>query len=151
MSIKNKLEKDLLTAMKEKNETRKKALRLALSSIKLGEVETGEKLNDLAVFGILQKEIKIREETIDEARKADRSDMIKPLEDEIEILKEYLPKKHSDDELKAIVAKIISDTGASSMKEMGIVMKAAIQEVQGRAPNDRISKITQELLSTGKS
>lgn len=147
MSVKEEIEKNLFRAMKSKDETRKNALRLAISSIKLAEIENGGELEDSAIFGILQKEIKTREETISEAKKAERSEMVPPLEEEILILKEFLPKELSDNELMVMINKIISDSGASSIKEMGIVMKTAIQEVQGRASNDRISKAIRELLA----
>jgi hypothetical protein len=147
MALKKELEIELLKAMKSKDEVRRNTLRLAISSIKMAEVDSGAELDDSTVFGIMQKEIKIREETIAEAEKAERSDMIPPLEAEIQVLKEYLPKEMSDDSLRELVKKIIVETGASSMKEMGGVMKNAIQEVQGRASNDRISKIIRELLA----
>jgi hypothetical protein len=147
MALKKELEIELLKAMKSKDEVRRNTLRLAISSIKMAEVDSGAELDDSTVFGIMQKEIKIREETIAEAEKAERNDMIPPLEAEIQVLKEYLPKEMSDDSLRELVKKIIVETGASSMKEMGGVMKNAIQEVQGRASNDRISKIIRELLA----
>lgn len=147
MALKKELEIELLKAMKSKDEVRRNTLRLAISSIKMAEVDSGAELDDSTVFGIMQKEIKIREETIAEAEKAERNDMIPPLEAEIQVLKEYLPKEMSDDELTELVKKIIVETGASSMKEMGGVMKNAIHEVQGRASNDRISKMIRELLA----
>jgi len=147
MSLKNHLEKNLLISIKEQNDTRKKALRLTLSSIKLAEVESGKELDDTAIFGILQKEIKTREETIAEAEKAGREEMIAPIAAEITVLKEYLPKELSDDELLKIIKEIISNSGVTSIKEMGLVMKTTIHEVQGKASNDRISKIVRELLS----
>ncbi len=147
MSLKNLLEQELLKSMKTKDEVRRNALRLAISSIKLVEIEIGGELDDTTTFGILQKEIKIREETIAEAEKAGRLEMIPPVQAEIAIIKEYLPKEMSDEELSIIIKKIISDTGASSMKEMGLIVKNAIQAVQGKAANDRISRKVRELLA----
>ena len=99
------------------------------------------------VFSILQKEIRTKEETITEAEKANRSEMIPPIQDEIEILKEYLPKEISEEELIILVKKTISDLKATTIKEMGLVMKSVIQEAQGKASNDRISKTVRDLLS----
>ena len=147
MNIKNKLKNNLLSAMKEKDAVRKNALRMALSAIKLAEVESGKELDDPTTFGILQKEIKTRDETIAEAKKANRLEMVTPLEAEIEILKDYLPKELSDEELIAMVKKIVADIKATSMKEMGLVMKSAIHESQGKASNDRIIKVVRDLLS----
>ena len=150
MSIKKHLEKTLLSAMKEKDVVRKSALRMALSSIKLAEVESGKELDDLTIFSILQKEIKTREETIAEAEKANRSEMISPIKAEIAILKEYLPKELSDEELIALVKKTVVNLNSKTIKELGLVMKSVIQEAQGKASNDRISKVVRDLLSSNQ-
>ena len=150
MSIKKHLEKTLLSAMKEKDVVRKSALRMALSSIKLAEVESGKELDDLTIFSILQKEIKTREETITEAEKANRSEMISPIKAEIAILKEYLPKELSDEELIALVKKTVVNLNSKTIKELGLVMKSVIQEAQGKASNDRISKVVRDLLSSNQ-
>jgi hypothetical protein len=147
MGIKIDLEKDLHSAIKEKDEVRKSVLRMALTSIKLAEVESGKELDDLVIFSILQKEIKTREETIAEAEKANRPEMIAPINAEIAVLIEYLPKELSDVELITLIKKIVEDLNAKTMKEMGLVMKSAIQETQGKASNDRISKVVRDILS----
>ena len=147
MSLKEDLEKSLLSAMKEKNDLRKNALRMALSSIKLAEIESGKALDESMIFSILQKEIRTKEETIAEAEKANRPEMIPPIRSEIEILKEYLPKEMTEEELNILVKKTVSALNATTIKEMGLVMKSVIQEAQGKASNDRISKAVRDLLS----
>ena len=150
MGVKTDLTDALRSAMKEKDDTSKNAIRLALSAIKLAETEKGvekkPELDDVKIFSILQKEIKIREETIAEALKADREKMVKPLINEIKVLKGFLPPELTDDELTEEIKKVISNLNATTIKQMGMVMKAVIENVQGRAPNDRISKITRSLL-----
>jgi len=89
----------------------------------------------------------MREETIAEAQKAERAKMIIPLEEEIQILKEFLPKELSDEELKTVVLKIIDQENASTMRDMGRVMKQTIAEVSGKASNNRISRIVKDLLA----
>jgi uncharacterized protein YqeY len=151
MGVKEDLIKSLHSAMKEKNTTRKNAIRLALSAIKLAETEKGiekdTELDQMKIFSILQKEIKIREETIAEAVKADREGMIAPLNNEIKVLKEFLPSELTEKELIEEINKVISDLNATTIKQMGLVMKTVIENVQGRASNDRISKIARNLLS----
>lgn len=147
MGVKSTLEDALKQSMREKDEMRRNALRLALSSIKLAEVEAGKALDDLAVFAILQKEIKTKEETILEAKKAGRLEMITPINNEIDYIKGFLPKELSDVELLQLVKDVIKDTGAVSIKEMGKVMKIAIEQAAGRASNDRISKLIKEMLN----
>ena len=146
MGVKTDLTDALHFAMKEKNNTSKNAIRLALSSIKLAEVEKGENLEDVEIFSILHKEIKTREETITEAVKAGREGMIVPLDEEIKVLKEFLPSELTDDALTEEINKVISNLNATTIKQMGIVMKTVIENVQGHASNDRISKITRSLL-----
>ena len=147
MSIKIALTEALHKAIKEKDDIGKNAIRLALSSIKRAEVEKGEELDDVTIFGIIQKEIKTRDETIAEALKGNRNEMIPPLEKEIAVLQKFLPSELTDDELNNIVNRTISDLNANSIKQMGIVMKNVIDEVQGRASNDRISKIVKSILT----
>ena len=151
MGVKEDLINSLHSAMKEKNINQKNAIRLALSAIKLAETEKGlekdTKLEDVKIFSILQKEIKIREETIAEAVKADREEMIEPLQNEIEILKEFLPSELTENELMEEINQVISELNATTIKQMGQVMKTVIVNVQGRASNDKISKIVRDLLS----
>lgn len=147
MPIKTDLTEALHAAIKEKDDYSKTAIRLALSAIKRAEVEKGEELDDVTIFGIIQKEIKTRDETIAEALKGNRNEMIPPLEKEIAVLQKFLPSELTDDELNNIVNRTISDLNANSIKQMGIVMKNVIDEVQGRASNDRISKIVKSILT----
>jgi uncharacterized protein YqeY len=150
MSIKQTLEQELLKAMKEKDEIKRNVFRLALSMIKLAEVEKGNSLDDSATINILMKEIKTREETISEAKNAGRDEMVSYAQKEIDILRQFLPKEMEDDELTQIIKVEIAGSGASSLKEMGIVMKRVIEIVKGRASNDRISKIVRGLLEENK-
>lgn len=147
MSVKNTLEDALKQAMRDKDELKRNALRLALSTIKLAEVDAGKPLEDLTIFALLQKEIKTKEETIAEAEKAERLEMVKPIQDEIDYLKGFLPKELSDAELSGLVNEVITETGASSIKDMGRVMKMAIEKAAGKAANDRISKLVREILA----
>jgi len=146
MSIKQSLERELLKAMKEKDEIKRNVFRLALSMIKLAEVEQGSLLDDLSIINILMKEIKTREETITGAKNAGRDAMVTNAQKEIDVLKTYIPQEIGDDELNQIIKEEILNNGATSLKDMGKVMKRVIDIVQGRASNDRISKIVREQL-----
>ena len=146
MNIKDQLNKNLKTAMKEKDKIKTKVIRMSLSSIKLAEVEVGGELEENRILAILQKEIKTREETIAEAEKANRPEMIKELNEEIAAIKEFLPTEIDDEALGRIIDEVIAMTKAESIKQMGLVMKESISRVAGRASNDRISKIVKEKL-----
>jgi hypothetical protein len=147
MRIIEKIEQDLFAAMKEKNSDSVRTLRMAMSSIKYAEKEKREQLDDLAVIGVLQKEIKIRQETMEEAKKGNRQDIIDENMQDITLLEKYLPVPLTESELDAMVQKIIKDTGAQSMKEMGKVMPLIVQEVNGRAPNSVISQTVRKFLA----
>ncbi len=139
MAIKEKLEHDLHEAMRANDTIKKNVIRMALSAIKLQEVETRKTLTDPEVVALLYKEIKMREETIADALKIDRQDIIAENNTELEILKGYLPKQLSETELQTLVDEAIQGTGARSVKEMGMVMKAVIERAQGSVSNAAIS------------
>ena len=146
MSIKQSLERELLIAMKEKDEIKRNVFRMALSMIKLAEVEKSGPLDDPATVNILMKEIKTREEIIFEANNAGRDAMAITAKKDIDILKQFLPQEMNDEELSQLIKKEILESGASSLKDMGTVMNRAIEVAQGRASNDRISKIVRGFL-----
>jgi len=146
MNLKEQLEKDLLESMRQKDELKKRVIRLTLSSIKLIELEKGS-LDDLGLISVLQKEIANRQETIKDSEKANRQDLIKINQEEIEYLKTYLPEELSDEKLKELVISAIQETGAVGAQDMGKVMKIVLPNVAGRAPNSRVSQMVKELLS----
>jgi uncharacterized protein YqeY len=146
MSLLEKLNQDLREAMKAKDETRKRVLRLALSAVKLVEVEKQEELDDAAVIGVLQKETKSRQETIEDAEKAERPDLVETAKAEMAILEEYLPEGLSPEELETLVKEVIEEVGATSMADMGKVMGAIMPKVQGRADGGQVNQLVRQLL-----
>jgi uncharacterized protein YqeY len=146
MSIKTQLNDSLKDAMKSGDEVRKRTVRMALASIKQVEVDKRVDLDDSAVTAILQKEVKNRRESLEEARKANRADLIEANEAEIRVLEAFLPKAMPAEELRAIVQAAITETGASAPADMGKVMKVVMPTVAGRAPNDMVSATVRELL-----
>lgn len=148
MDTRERIDQDLKNAMRSGDELRKRTLRMAVSAIRLAEIEKGRPLDEQEVLSILQKEVKSRQETIQDAQRADRPDLAAAAQEEIQILEEYLPKPLSDEELRAMAKEAIEETGASSMREMGQVMKVMMQRVQGRATGDRVSAIVRDLLQS---
>jgi uncharacterized protein len=146
MTIKTQLNDSLKDAMKSGDEVRKRTVRMAMASIKQVEVDKRVELDDAAVTGILQKEVKNRRESLEEARKANRADLIEANEAEIRVLEAFLPKAMPAEELRAMVQAAITETGASTPADMGKVMKVVMPKVAGRAPNDMISTTVRELL-----
>jgi uncharacterized protein YqeY len=146
MDIKTQLNESVKDAMKSGDEVRKRTLRMVLAAVKQAEVDKREEIDEMAVIALLQKEVKSRRESIEEAKKAERTDLIEANEAEIKVLEVFLPKAMPDEELKAIVQTAITEIGASTMVDMGKVMKIVMGKVAGRAPNDKISSAVRELL-----
>ncbi len=132
--------------MRQKDELRKRTLRLALAAIKLAEVEKGAPLDEGALLGIIQKEIKTRQEMIEDARRAGREDLIATAEAEMAVLREFLPPPLDAEALEKLAQETIAAVGAKSMKEMGKVMAALMPKVQGRADGKQVSAIVRRLL-----
>jgi uncharacterized protein YqeY len=148
MSLLEKLNQDLKVAIKAKDETRKRVLRLALTAAKLAEVEKQKELDDAAVIAVLQKEVKSRQETMEDAEKANRQDLIEVAKAEMKILEEYLPEAMSPEELEALVKEVIAEVGATSMADMGKVMGAIMPKIQGRAEGGQVNQLVRQLLQS---
>jgi uncharacterized protein YqeY len=146
MNKKQEIQQALTAAMKARDEDTKRTLRLVISSIKLAEVETGGDLDDERILGIFQKEIKTREDTIKESKKANREDLVKAAEAEMAILDRFLPQQMTSDELKALAQEVINEVGATGMRDMGMVMKQLIPKLQRRASGSDASKAVREIL-----
>jgi uncharacterized protein YqeY len=148
MNLKQKLEDDLRQAMRSGEDLTKRTLRLALSAVKLAEVDKRGELEHDAILSILQKEVKSRQETIEEAKQLDRQDLIEGAQAEIKILQAYLPQPLTDDELIALVEEVITETGASSPDQIGLVMKALMPRLQGRADGKTASDAVRQRLTS---
>lgn len=146
MSIKTQLNDSMKEAMKSGDDVRKRTVRMVLAAIKQAEVDKRIELDDAVVMSLLQKEVKNRREALEEAKKANRADLIEANEAEINILQGFLPKAMPAEELRAIVQAAIAETGAASPADMGKVMKTVMPRVAGRAPNDMVSTTVRELL-----
>lgn len=134
-------------AMKSGDEVRKRTVRMALAAVKQAEVDKRAELDDMAVTALIQKEVKNRREALEEAKKANREDLVADNEAEIKVLEEFLPKAMPAEELRALVQAAIAETGAAAPSDMGKVMKVVMPKVAGRAPNDAISAMVKELLA----
>jgi uncharacterized protein YqeY len=146
MTLKNQIQTHLTAAMKARDEDTKRTLRLVMTSIKLAEVESGGDLDDSRILSILQKEVKTREDTIEEARSANRKELVEAAEKELLILQNFLPKQMGKDDQKAFAEKIIQDLGATGIKDMGQVMKILIPQLEGRASGQEASQVVRDLL-----
>ena len=147
MNLKTQLNESMKDAMRSGDTVRKNTVRMALAAIKQAEVDKRITLDDPAVIALLQKEIKNRKEALEEAKKAEREDLVEENEAEIAVLKGFLPEAMSQEELRQIVKSAIAETDASSPADMGRVMKVALEKVAGRAPGGEVSAMVREQLA----
>jgi hypothetical protein len=146
MDTKAKLENDLKDAMRSGDDTRKRTIRMVLAAIQQTEIDKQVTLDETGVIGILQKEVKTRRESLEEAQKAGRADLAASTEAEIQVLNGYLPQAMDPAELTALAESVIAEVGATTPADMGKVMKALLPRVAGRAANDQVSQVVRGLL-----
>jgi uncharacterized protein YqeY len=146
MDLRQQLEASLRDSLKSADKIRKQTIRMVLSAIKFTEIEKGKTLDDNGVTSVIQKEIKSCRESIQDAQKANRPDIIETTQKEISILETFLPKQLTEDEIRFMAISAIEEVQAKSIIDMGKVMKVIIPKIQGRAPNDQVSQIIRKLL-----
>lgn len=137
MSLKERIISDLTTAMKAKDAARTSTLRMVKASVMNREIEKGSALDDEELTKALQSLLKQRRDSIEQYEKAGRQELADKERAEIGIIEAYLPQAASREEIKRAVEEAISETGASSMREMGAVMKAAQARLAGRNADGR--------------
>jgi uncharacterized protein len=148
MSLSETIQKDIVTAMKGKEEMKLGVLRMVKAAIQLKEVEKLRKLDDQESIQLLQTLVKQRKESIDQFRKGGRQDLVEKEQKELAILEHYLPAGASQAEMDAAVTKAIAETGANSMKQMGAVVKAAKTALEGKTVDGKaLSDLVRERLS----
>ena len=148
MPARTQLEADLKDAMRSGDDVRKRTLRMVLSAVKLAEVEKRGELDEAGMISVLQREVKARNETIQDAERAGRPELTEATRAELAVLRAYLPEQLSDDELTRLARQAIAETGATSPAEMGKVMKALMPKVQGKVDGKAVSDRVRDLLTS---
>jgi uncharacterized protein YqeY len=146
MDTKEKLEIALKEALKAGDDVRKRTVRMVLAAVRQVEIDRQVKLDEAAVLGIIQKEIKTRKESVEEARGANRPDIVAATEAEIVVLQTYLPAAMSAEDLNVLVAVAVLEAGAKSPMDMGKVMKLLLPRIAGRTPGDQVSAAVRQAL-----
>ena len=147
MTLIARIEVELKDAMKERDDTRRDALRLILSSLRSAEKELQRPLSNDEELQVLQRERKRRIEAIEAYEAAGRDEQAEKEEDELEVLEEFMPEPLSDDELESIVDDAIAENGATSMRDLGRVMADVMPQVAGRADGSAVSQLVREKLA----
>lgn len=145
--LKEKLLEDLKESMKDKNVTRKNVVQMVRAAVLQVEKDKQIEVTDEQIVEIIAKEAKKRKDSISDYEKSGRQDLLDQIKEEISILEEYLPEQLSSEEVEAKVKEMIQELGASSMKEMGIVMKTAKERLGASADGKTINDAAKKLLS----
>lgn len=147
MNLASRLETDLTDATKKRDEIVISVLRIIKSSIKNLEIEKGHELNEPEVLSVLEKQAKQRQDSIEQYRKGNRDDLADKEEAELKIIKKYLPEKLNVEETTKLIDEVIKELGASSLKDMGQVIKEVVQKANGQAEGKVVSDIVKEKLA----
>ncbi len=145
--LKEKLLEDLKNCMKDKNVIRKNVIQMVRAAILQVEKDKQITLDDNQIIEIIAKESKKRKDSLADYEKSNREDLINTIKEEIEILAEYLPKQLSIDEVEEIVREVIKEQEATSMKDMGKVMKSAKEKIGASSDGKTINEVVKKLLS----
>ncbi len=144
--VKSRLQADLKAAMIAKENFTRDTIRFLMAAIKQIEVDERIEMDDAGIYKLIQKSLKQREDAAKQYQAANRNDLYEKEMAEADILKTYLPKQMSEDELTEVIKTIIADEGASSMKDMGKVMKSVTAQVGSSADGKTISTLVKKLL-----
>ena len=145
--LKEKLLEDLKNSMKDKNTVRKNVIQMVRAAILQVEKDNSITLDDNQIIDIIAKESKKRKDALADYEKSGRQDLIDEIKEEIEILAEYLPKQLSIEEVEKIVKEVIDEVGATSMKDMGKVMKSAKEKIGASSDGRTINEVVKKLLT----
>jgi hypothetical protein len=147
MSLKDKLLDDMKSAMKNQEKLRLSVIRMVRAAIKNTEIDKKKEIADNEIIDVIARELKQRRDAIPEFAKGGRMDKVAELEEEISILKEYLPKELSEEEIREVVRQTIIEVNAVEKKDLGKVMKAVMPHLKGRADGKIVNQIVNELLN----
>ena len=144
--LKEKLMEDLKEAMRSKNEIKKNTVQMVRAAILQIEKDKGIQVEDDRILEIIVKEVKSKKDALKDFEKAERQDLIDQTNQEIEVLQQYLPKQLNKEEIKVELEKIIAEIGATTMKDMGAIMKEAKAKMGATADGKTINEVAKEIM-----
>ncbi len=147
MSLVEQLKQDMITAMKEKDKERLTVIRMVKAALDKERIDSKKEINDDLLIDVVNKQIKMRNDSIEEFSKANRNDLVDSVKKEVEVLMKYLPEQLELSEVEEIITSAIESVEASSMKDMGKVMQEVRPKVNGRFDMKKVSEIIKGKLS----
>lgn len=143
----DQIKKDLISAMKEQDKFKLDVIRMLKSAVQLEAIEKKKDLSDDEVITVIKREVKKRNSSIEEYKKYGKTEVVESLQKEIDILSTYLPEELSDEAIEKVVDETIAELNASSMKEMGLVIKTVGSKIGNQADMSKVSSLVKEKLS----
>lgn len=141
------LEKDMIEAMKNKEKEKLTVIRMVKASLKQEQIDHKKEINDDLLIDVVNKQIKMRKDSISEFEKGGRNDLVEQTQSEIDILMKYLPEQLSQEEVNKVIDEIFAEVKPESQKDMGKVMKLATEKLKGKADMKEVSSIIKDKLS----
>ena len=142
-----KLDKDMIEAMKSKDKDKLTVIRMVKAGMKQEVIDNKKEENDDLLIDVVNKQIKMRKDSIDEFSKGGRDDLVAKTQEEIDILMEYLPEQLSEEEVDKVIDEIFNEVTPTSQKDMGLVMKEATAKLKGKADMKMVSTKIKERLA----
>jgi len=147
MDLMQQLNDDLKAAMKAGDKSKRETLRSLKSAIREKEIELNRELTEDDLMKVINSAAKKRRESIESYRQGGRDDLVKEEEDELAVIEQYLPEQMGEDEIRKLVNRVIEETGAETMQDIGKVMGAIMPQVRGKADGSLVQNIVREKLS----
>jgi len=147
-TLKNRIQDEMKAAMRARNQQRLDVIRFLLAAIKQREIDEKIVLNNAQVTAVIEKQIKQLKDAINQFKEAGRDELVAKESFALKLLQTYMPEPLTDTELEALIKTIITETGASSIRDMGKVMGALKAKIQGRADMSKVSAKVKQLLQT---
>lgn len=147
MNLVEQLKQDMITAMKDKDKDRLTVIRMVKAALDKEKIDKKIEITDDLLIDVVNKQIKMRNDSIEEFKKASRDDLVESVTKEVEVLMNYLPEQLSEEEVESIISEVITTVDASTMKDMGKVMQEVTPKVKGRFDMKKVSEIIKSKLS----
>ena len=147
MNLYETFQKDMIDAMKNKEKEKLAVIRMVKGAMQLEHINNKKEMNEELLIDVVSKQIKMRNDSIEEFKKGNRTDLIEKTQSEIELLKAYLPEQLSEEKINEIIEEAIKKVNPTSSKEMGLVMKEVSAKVKGRADMKEVSSKIRERLA----
>lgn len=147
MNLYDKFNQDMVSSMKEQNKERLTVLRMIKGAMQLEHINNKKEMNEELLIDVVSKQIKMRNDSLEEFKKGSREDLVKKTEEEIQILNEFLPEQLNEEEIDKIIDEVFKKVNPSSPKEMGLVMKEITPLLKGKADMKEVSNKIKNKLS----